>query len=84
MEPLLPRRCNWLLKGCRELLVLLPMDETLPRRTMRFVWMSPTGVGEAAWVRRAAAAAELERVESPCCFFTKARAAADAAEGVAA
>lgn len=37
--------------------LLLPIEDCEPRLTMRFVWMFPTGSGEVACERRAAAAA---------------------------
>ena len=56
MEPELEWRrrpgCCW---------VPLPCDETEAFRTIRFVTVSPTGVGVGVWVRSAAAAAALER-----------------------
>lgn len=41
--------------------VPLPCEETEAFRTIRFVTVSPTGVGVGVWVRRAAAAAAEER-----------------------
>lgn len=52
MEPEL--ECRRKAGGCW---LALPWEETEAFRTMRFVTVSPTGVGVAGWVRRAAAAA---------------------------
>lgn len=47
---------------CCGLMALLPLEEAELRRTMRLVTVSPTGVGVVTWVRRAAAAAALDRL----------------------
>jgi hypothetical protein len=60
----------------------LPWDEVEPRRTMRFVTSSPTGVGLEVWERKAAAAAALERFASEAWFLTKAVEAASDAEAL--
>lgn len=57
-------------------------DEAEPRRTMRFVTVSPTGVGLEVWERRAAAAAALERVASEAWLRTKAVEAASDADAL--
>ena len=61
----------------------LPCDEVEPRRTMRFVTVSPTGVGVVAWVRRAAAAAADERAPVDSRSRIKALVAAREAEALA-
>lgn len=60
----------------------LPCDDVEPRRTMRFVTTSPTGVGLVVCERRAAAAAALERFASEAWFLTKALEAASDAEAL--
>lgn len=64
--------------GC--LPVKLPVEDSDPRRTMRFVTVSPTGVGVVTWVRRAAAAAAEERSPFDSAFLMKAFVAAREAE----
>lgn len=80
MEPELDCRRRPGALGC--CLEKLPFDESEPRRTMRFVTVSPTGVGVVTWVRKAAAAAADER--SPCdsAFFIKAFEAASEADAL--
>lgn len=62
---------------------LLPLEEAELRRNMRFVTVSPTGGGVVTWVRRAAAAAALERVGLDSRFFKKACDAASDADALA-
>lgn len=81
-DPLLPRRCTPLVNGCRAPLVALPMEDTEPLRTIRFVWSSEMGAGDVVCDRNAAAAAAFDKRPSSTCFLTKAWAAAEAAEGV--
>jgi hypothetical protein len=64
--------------GCRPLKLLV--DDSDPRRTMRFVTVSPTGVGVVTWVRRAAAAAAEERSPFDSAFLIKAFVAAREAD----
>jgi hypothetical protein len=64
--------------GC--LPVKLPVDESDPRRTMRLVTVSPTGVGVVTCVRRAAAAAAEERSPLDSAFLMKAVVAAREAD----
>jgi hypothetical protein len=64
---------------CRE---VLPFDDNDPRRTMRLVTVSPTGVGVVTWVRRAAAAAADERSPLDSAFFMKALEAASEADAL--
>lgn len=59
-------------------------DEAEPRRTMRLVTVSPTGMGEVVWERRAAAAAALDRLVLLSRLRTKAFEAAREAEGLGA
>lgn len=61
---------------------LLPLEETELRRTMRFVTVSPTGVGVVTWVRRAAAAAADERLPLDSRSLTKAFVAARDADAL--
>jgi hypothetical protein len=60
----------------------LPIEELDPLRTIRLVWISPTGVGAAGCVLRAAAAAADEREALDWRSLRKACVAAKAAEGV--
>jgi len=60
----------------------LPFDESEPRRAMRFVTVSPTGVGVVTWVRRAAAAAADERSPLDSAFLMKALEAASEADAL--
>jgi hypothetical protein len=64
---------------CRE---TLPFDDSEPRRAMRLVTVSPTGVGVVTWVRRAAAAAADERSPLDSAFFMKAFEAASEADAL--
>jgi hypothetical protein len=61
---------------------LLPLEEAELRRTMRFVTVSPTGVGVVTWVRRAAAAAALERFGLDSRSLTNALVAASEADAL--
>lgn len=72
----LPGRCCWLT-------ALLPLEEAELRRTMRLVTVSPTGVGVVTWVRRAAAAAALDRLGLDSRSLTKALVAAREADALA-
>ena len=58
----------------------LPCEDTEPLRTMRFVTVSPTGVGVVVWVRRAAAAAAEDRAPLDSRSRMKALVAASEAE----
>jgi hypothetical protein len=58
MDPELDCRCG---PPGRDCIAPLPLEEAELRRTMRFVTVSPTGVGVVTWVRSAAAAAALGR-----------------------
>jgi hypothetical protein len=77
MEPELGWR--WRLPGrcCTAPLVL---EDAELRRTMRFVTVSPTGVGVVTWVRSAAAAAALDRLGLDSRSLTNAFVAASEAE----
>ena len=57
----------------------LPMDDTEPRRAIRFVWMFAMGSGEVVCDRSAAAAAAEEREVVEAEFLKKAEVAAIAA-----
>jgi hypothetical protein len=58
IDPELDCRCSTPGRCC---MAALPLEEAELRRTMRLVMVSPTGVGVVTWVRKAAAAAALER-----------------------
>jgi hypothetical protein len=79
MEPELG--CRWRLPGrcCTEALLL---EDAELRRTMRFVTVSPTGVGVVTWVRRAAAAAALDRLGLDSRSLTNAFVAASEADAL--
>ena len=77
MEPELP--CRWSAPGRA---AALPLDEMDPRRCVRFVCTSLTGVGEVVWERRAAAAAAEERLAFEGRLARNACAAAVAAAAV--
>jgi len=67
MDALLPRRCMLepgRIDGGRTLEATLPKDEVDPLRCMRFVTISPTGIGVDVCERSAAAAAAAERLAS--------------------
>lgn len=78
MEPEL----DWRRRGPGGGLELLPFDETELRRIMRFVTVSPTETGVATCVRRAAAAAALERLGLDSRSLTKALVAASDADAL--
>jgi hypothetical protein len=59
MDPELDCRCRPPGRCC---IAPLPPEDAELRRTMRFVTVSPTGVGVVTWVRSAAAAAALDRL----------------------
>lgn len=63
---------------------LLPLDDVDARRTMRLVTVSPTGVGVVTCVRKAAAAAALERPPLDSWFLWKALVAAREADALGA
>lgn len=78
-DPELPRRCRVGLPGA------LPLDDEDPHRCcIRFVWISPTGVGVVVCERRAAPAAAAARLTLEARFARKACAAAVAAAAVGA
>ena len=80
IEPELFCRCR---PGFCGLLATLPCDDVEVRRwIIRFVCISPTGVGVVVWERRAAAAAALERLALEARLARKACAAAVAAAAV--
>lgn len=80
VEALLPLLWN----GWRTLPCGLPAtEENEPLRIMPLVTSEPTGSGVVTRERSAAAAAAFERLLSAACLLRKARAAAEAAEGVA-
>lgn len=85
MDAELPRRCRFGLppKAWRMLPVLLPIDDTDPLLTMRFVCISLIGTGVVACERKAAAAAAAESAElvALCCLAKACAAAAEAADG---
>lgn len=62
IEELLSRLLIPLPAPGRAMTLLLPIEDCEPRRTMRFVCMFPTGSGEVACERRAAAAAADDNV----------------------
>lgn len=79
IDPELDCRCK--LPG--RCFALLPLEEAELRRTMRLVTVSPTGVGVETWVRRAAAAAALDRLGLDSRSLTNAFVAAREADALA-
>ena len=79
MEPELECRRNCWLGRCW---FALPCDEKEPFRTIRFVTVSPTGVGVVLWVRRAAAAAAEDNAPLDSRSRTKALVAAREADAL--
>jgi hypothetical protein len=78
MDPELDCRCSTPGRCCC-CMAALPLEEAELRRTMRLVMVSPTGVGVVTWVRKAAAAAALERFGlDPRSFRNACEAARDA------
>ena len=72
IDPELFCRCN----PPRTLGLALPLEDVDPRRCIRLVCISPTGVGVVVWERSAAAAAALERFALEVRLARKACAAA--------
>jgi hypothetical protein len=80
MEPELGWR--WRLPGRCCAAPLVVEDDAELRRTMRFVTVSPTGVGVVTWVRSAAAAAALDRFGLDSRSLTNAFVAASEADAL--